>query len=155
MLRFFALLMFCTSAVAGDGSDRSADLRVVISTQSTSSPQTLSSATKAGTVQFIDTVVTNVGTRPRALVAWTQYGWSWMSDTKDVSPGIEAVKNAPERFVLEPGGSYARAVEVFTDGKRPVTFRLGFFPMAEVPVSGRVPPLPITSISWSNAITLR
>ena len=150
----FALLALCmlsVPAAAGDAGP-SADLQVVISAHGRTPKGPLEPF--AAKVQFIDTVVTNVGTRPRTIVAWTQYGWSWVSNSAQVSPGIEAMKNAPKTIVLEPGKSFSRGVEVYVVGARPVTFRLGFYPTADVPVSGRVPPLANASLFWSNALTL-
>lgn len=46
----------------------------------------------AAKVQLGDTVVTDVGTKHPTLVAWTQYGWSWMSNTAQVSPGTRRSK---------------------------------------------------------------
>ena len=151
----FALLALCVFSVpiaAGDAHS-SADLRVVISTHGRGPKGPVEPF--AAKVQFIDTVVTNVGTQPRTIVAWTQYGWSWVSNSAQVSPGIEALKNAPESVVLEPGKSFSRAVEVYVVGARPVTFRMGFYPAADTPVSARVPPIPDAELSWSNSLTLR
>lgn len=138
-------------AAGQSGHPDDADLRVVIAAQDSSLATNLPSG---GRVQFVNTVVTNSGTKPQDIVAWTQYGWSWKADSSAVAPGIEALQNVPERFVLGPGKSYSRAVEVFTDGVRPVTFRLGFFPRAEAPLSGRMPAIADSALSWSNAITL-
>ena len=147
-----ALCVLSTPVTAGD-TNPSNDLRVVISLHGRAPKGPVEPF--AAKVQFIDTVVTNVGTRPRTIVAWTQYGWSWVSNSAQVSPGIEALKNAPESVVLEPGKSFSRPVEVYVVGARPVTFRLGFYPTADVPVSARVPPIPDAELSWSNALTLR
>ena len=150
----FALLVLCmlsTPVTAGDARP-SNDLRVVISLHGRAPKGPVEPF--AAKVQFIDTVVTNVGAQPRTIVFWTQYGWSWVSNSAQVSPGIEALKNAPESVVLEPGKSFSRAVEIYVVGARPVTFRLGFFPATEVPVSARVPPIAVSEISWSNALTL-
>ena len=151
----FALLALCLLSVpvaAGDAPPNS-DLRVVITLHGHAPKGPVEPF--AAKVQFIDTVVTNVGAKPRTIVAWTQYGWSWVSNSAQVSPGIEALKNAPEGVVLEPGKSFSRAVEVYVVGARPVTFRLGFYPTADVPVSARVPPIPDAELSWSNSLTLR
>ena len=151
-LALLALCILSTPAAAGDVRP-SADLRVVISAHGRAPKGPIEPF--AAKVQFIDTVVTNVGTQPRTIVAWTQYGWCWVSNSAQVSPGIEALKNAPETVVLEPDQSFSRAVEVYVVGARPVTFRLGFFPTADVPVSARVPPIADSELSWSNALILR
>ena len=149
---FLALCLLSVPVAAGDALSTS-DLRVVISLHGRAPKGPVEPF--AAKVQFIDTVVTNVGAKPRTIVAWTQYGWAWVSNSAQVSPGIEAMKNAPESVVLEPGKFFSRAVEVYVVGARPVTFRLGFYPTADVPVSARMPPIPNAELSWSNSLTLR
>jgi hypothetical protein len=150
-----ALLALCglSFLVAADERGPRADLQVVISARGPASKRPVRPF--AAKAQFIDAVVTNVGTKPRTIIAWTQFGWSWVSNSAQVSPGIEALKNAPETIVLEPGKSFRRPVEVYVVGARPVTFRLGFYATADVPISARVPPLPSSELSWSNALTIR
>ena len=143
----------CCPATAGQDHHPKAELRVTISARGRALKTPVEPF--AAELRFIDTVVTNVSQKPQTIVAWTQYGWSWVSNSAQVSPGIEALKNAPETVVLEPGQSLARAVEVYVVGARPVTFRLGFFAQADTPVSARVPPVSSSSITWSNALTLR
>ena len=143
----------CGLASAGHDDPSKADLRVTISARGRIWKTPV--APFAAEVRFVDTVVTNVSSKPQTIIAWTQYSWSWVSSSPQVSPGIEALKNASETVVLDPGQSFARAVEVYVVGARPVTFRLGFYPAADAPVSARVPPVSSSSIMWSNTITFR
>jgi len=109
---------------------------------------------KSQHIFFVDTKVTNVSHREQKLVAWTQYGWSWISSSAQVRPGIEATKNSPARIVLQPGQSYARAVEMFSMTHRPVTFKLGFAPQAQRPISGQANSAAVGELFWSNLVTL-
>src|SRR6266566_4840575 len=79
---------------------------------------------------YVDTKIKNISATNREIIVWTQYGWSWMSDSPGISPGIEALANYPSSITLKPGQEYHRAIEAHADPHRigPVTFRLGFAP---------------------------
>lgn len=109
---------------------------------------------KSRHVFFVDTKVTNVSHREQEIVTWTQYGWSWRSSSPEVAPGIEALQNVRVRIVLQPGQSYDRPVEMFSSALRPVTFRLGFVPITEGPISVLPNPAEYRAIFWSNPVTL-
>ena len=152
-IALLALAGLCGFASAGHDDHSKADLRVTISARGRVLKTPV--APFAAEMRFVDTVVTNVSTKPQTIIAWTQYSWSWVSSSPQVSPDIEALKNASETVALEPGRSIARAVEVYVVGAQPVTFRLGFYPAAEAPVSASVPPVSGASITWSDTITFR
>ena len=107
------------------------------------------------TGQFmVNTTVTNISQNPQIITEWTQAGWSWVSDNSAVTPGIEALKNAPYRITLKPGEAHKSGAEMWADmkAKRPITFRLKYVPNVNSPAS--------TSVGWkkdavwSNRVTL-
>lgn len=103
---------------------------------------------------LVDTKVTNISHRTQEIVAWTNYGWSWLSSSPEVGPEISTLSNGPSRIVLRPGESYARTVGMGSSSLRPVTFRLGFVPKTEDPASARLNPADNGEIFWSNYVTL-
>jgi hypothetical protein len=107
---------------------------------------------------FVDTKVENISNEDQNIIVWTQQGWSWISDNFGVVPGTEAANNSASKINLRPGQEYAGAVEIFFDPHKtkPVTFRLGFFPRAELPISGQpgFASLHSNEIVWSNPVTL-
>jgi hypothetical protein len=107
---------------------------------------------------FVDTKIKNISDADQEIVVWTQQGWSWVSDNPDVAPGTEAAKNIPAKIELKPGEEYAGAVELFCDPNKnkPLTFRLGFTPKAETPVSDEAGFASAQNkvILWSNAVAL-
>ncbi len=109
---------------------------------------------KSHGIFFVDTKVTNISHHALEIITWTQYGWSWISNNPQVHPGIEALANVRSSVILKPGQSYARPVEMFSGSYRPVTFRLGFAPNAERPLSGQPNVGESEEIFWSNPVTL-
>jgi hypothetical protein len=107
-------------------------------------------------VFFVKTTITNTSSSDRKITVWTQHGWSWLSSSPDVSPGIEALQNISSRGTLHPGEAYESSVEMWIDprGKRRVTFRLGFYPDATRPVSKMKGADLSNTVSWSNEVTL-
>jgi hypothetical protein len=107
-------------------------------------------------VFFVKYTIRNIGSSDRKITVWTQHGWSWLSSSPDVSPGIEALQNISSRGTLHPGEAYESSVEMWIDprGKRPVTFRLGFYPDATRPVSKKKGAELSKAVSWSNDVTL-
>ncbi len=105
---------------------------------------------------YLETKITNIGATEQEIVVWTQQGWSWMSDTAAVTPGIEALKNVPTRVTLKPNERYNGRVEMFSNSQktRPVTFRSGFFPQAARPIFGQPGMEKSEGIIWSNPVKL-
>lgn len=106
---------------------------------------------------WVQTKVSNNGTRSRAITEWSQAGWSWVSDNPAVTPDISAAQNFPITVRLTPGWAYRSRVLVHCDqrSRRPLRFRLGFVPRARRPASG-IPGIRKTrDIIWSNPVTLR
>jgi hypothetical protein len=104
---------------------------------------------------YLDTKVTNISYQEQEIVAWTQYGWSWISSSPQISPGIEALNNVKAQVILKPGQTYDRKVEMFSSSHRLQTFRLGFAAKVEVPVSGQSNGSKGERIFWSNPVTLK
>src|SRR5258708_2426943 len=102
-------------------------------------------------VFFVKTTIRNTSSTDRKITVWTQHGWSWLSSSPDVSPGIEALQNISSRGTLHPGETYESSVEMWIDprGKGPVTFRLGFYPDATRPVSKMKGADLSKAVSWS------
>jgi hypothetical protein len=107
-------------------------------------------------VFFVKYTIRNISSIDRKITVWTQHGWSWLSSSPDVGPGIEALQNISSRGTLHPGAAYESSVEICVDprGKRPVTFRLGFYPDATRPVSKMKSADLGKAVSWSNNVTL-
>lgn len=107
-------------------------------------------------VFFVKYTITNISVDDQNITVWTQHGWSWLSSSPEVSPGIEALQNISSRGTLHPREIYQSSVEMWTDprGKRPVTFRLGFYPDATRPVSTMKGTDLGKAVSWSNEVTL-
>ena len=107
-------------------------------------------------VFFVKYTIKNISSSDRKITVWTQHGWSWLSSSPDVSPGIEAFQNISSRGTLHPGETYESSVDIWVDprGTRPVTFRLGFYADATSPVSGMRDKGISKAVSWSNEVTL-
>ncbi len=107
-------------------------------------------------VFFVNTTVRNISGSDQTITVWTQYGWSWLSSSPAIRPGIEASNNVPSQKTLHPGEAYTSMVEMTSDpsGKRPVIFRLGFYPNPTRPVSGMKNVDLSNAVSWSNEVTL-
>ncbi len=107
-------------------------------------------------VFLVDTSVTNVSGRDQEIIVWSQYGWSWVADNRAVHPGIEALKNILVKKTLRSKQNYSAKVEMISDSgaRRPVTFRLGFCPRAERPVTGLKDYGAAGGAYWSNPVTL-
>lgn len=107
---------------------------------------------------LVATKIKNVSDVDQEIVVWTQQGWSWISDNADVVPGTEAAQNADAKIELKPGQEYAGMVELFCDPNknRPLMFRLGFTPKAELPVSDQsgFGSAQARVVLWSNAVAL-
>jgi len=104
---------------------------------------------------WAETTVTNVSGINQKIVVWSQYGWSWLSNNEAVQPGIEAAQNIATRSVLRPGQKYVAKVELFANPRfrRPLTFRLGFYPTPERPISG-MKSATNQIVSWSDDVVL-
>jgi len=112
-------------------------------------------------VFFVKTTITNISGSDRKITVWTQHGWSWLADCPDdmrdcPAPGIEARQNISSRGTLHRGETYESSIEMWIDprGKRPVKFRLGFYPDATRPVSKMKGADLVNAVSWSNDVTL-
>ena len=105
---------------------------------------------------YIDTKITNISTTTQDIVVWTQQGWSWIADTSDVMPDIAAKKNISTHLTLQPHEAHHGRVVMFANPQkaRPVTFRLGFFPQAERPISVQPEMATSEAIIWSNSVRL-
>lgn len=105
---------------------------------------------------YIDANVKNISNTNQEIIVWTQYGWSWISDRSDISPGIEAKKNSPKSIILKPGQEYISGIEMHSDPRRTgsLTFRLGFYPRAAFPVSTNMDKVKREDIIWSNPVVL-
>jgi hypothetical protein len=107
---------------------------------------------------LVATKIKNISAVEQEIVVWTHQGWSWVSDNPDVVPGTEAAQNVPAKIALKPGEEYAGAVELVCDPNKnkPLTFRLGFTPKAETPVSDEAGFASAQNkvILWSNAVAL-
>lgn len=105
---------------------------------------------------YVNTKVRNVDGRRQEIVAWTQFGWSWISSNPAISPGTEAAQNIATRVALQPGQEYVRSVELFSRRRaaKPVTFRLRFFPQVDRPMSDQPEATWRAAGYWSNSVTL-
>ena len=81
----------------------------------------------------------HIGDADQTVVAWTQSGWSWLSDNPAIFPGIAAQQNFTFRVNLKPAEVHKEPVEMGfgLHKSTPDTFRLGFCPKAESPLSGQ------------------
>jgi len=100
----------------------------------------------------------HTGEADQTVVVWTQSGWSWLSDNPAIFPEIAAQQNVTFRVNLKPAEVHREPVEMGFGLRKstPVTFRLGFCPKAESPISGQ-PNLAGThhdEITWSNVGTI-
>jgi hypothetical protein len=106
-------------------------------------------------VIIANTTIVNTSNRPQEITVWTRYGWSWVSDHPSVSPGIDALQNAPSHVLLAPAASYSKRLDLTVTRKRPPVFRLGFAADARMPLSGERAPTTSHKIYWSNLIELK
>ena len=161
MLRIFTVL-FLALLIPLSGRCETAPFEVKIAIDADSLN---AAAYKTRGVFWVKTTIRNISSSDRKITTWTQSGWSWLSSSPDVMPGTEAAQNFSSRATLHPGETYESAVEMWIDprGKRPVTFRLGFYPDATRPVSRLPDATPRESklkadiskaVSWSNEVTL-
>jgi hypothetical protein len=106
----------------------------------------------------VATKIKNISDADQEIVVWTQQGRSWISDNPDVAPGTEAAKNGPSKIALKPGEEFEGAVEMICDPNknRPLTFRLGFSPQTDGPVSEQsgFGSVQAKAILWSNSVAL-
>ena len=104
----------------------------------------------------VQTKITNISGEKQTITVWSQPGWSWLADSPLVHPDTNANQNVSETRVLRPGEVYGEDVGMhfYPRDRKPVTFRLGFFPKAKLPVSGRPDAIPTDQIFWSNAVRL-
>ena len=86
---------------------------------------------------YVNATVKNISTSPKNMIVWTNQTWSWVTDDGRVSTSQEAAKNSPSVITLAPLETYQETLEMATDpqGKKPITFRLGFLPTASLPVT--------------------
>ena len=109
-------------------------------------------------VFFVDTTVTNISSKDQRIIVWTQQGWSWLSNNANITPGTEATQNNATKITLKPAQAYKGYVEmfIFPHKTKPITFRLGFFPNAEIPISDQpgFASLHRSEIVWSDVVTL-
>src|SRR5215467_1243418 len=61
---------------------------------------------------WLDTGITNTGPAKEAIVVWTNYAWSWISEREDIVLDIGAKQNASTRVVLEPGQRHSAKLNV-------------------------------------------
>jgi hypothetical protein len=96
--------------------------------------------------------VKNISDTPKVITVWGNPGWSWVTDSTYVFTSQEALENCRTRITLNPGEIYRSSIEMATTpkGKRPVTFRLGYIPDAEIPLQDTRDP----AITWSNSMSL-
>lgn len=107
---------------------------------------------------IVDTKVVNTSGHIQRISVWTQYGWSWLSNNKLLSPGIEAAMNSMKQVVLKPNQEYRASVEMWASRKLAgtVRFRLGFVPNTLLPAStNRAQVKNWGGVFWSNAVRLR
>ncbi len=105
---------------------------------------------------YVNTAVRNTSSKAQRIVVWVQQGWSWVTDSPDVTPGTEAMDNYPSNITLKPGQEYDGIVEMIAGkGKKPpFTFRMGFFAKAGDPVSNHPEIAGSRAIIWSAPLTL-
>jgi hypothetical protein len=101
---------------------------------------------------YADVSVRNVSGLPQKITVWTNPSWSWVTDSKKVTTSQEAAQNVPSIVMLKPGEIYKSSIEMTTNpnGKRPITFRLGFIPNAKRPAQNTQDP----KLIWSNLVML-
>jgi hypothetical protein len=111
---------------------------------------------QGGSCFLVDTVITNRGSADEEIVVWTNYAWSWVSDSPDITFNTGAKRNAPSRVVLKPNEKYSATLQTCrrrSPGK-PIRFRLGFVPRAELPASGQNDVTKWGGTFWSGVLTL-
>ncbi len=110
---------------------------------------------------FVDVKLKNVSNRDQEMIFWTQPAWSFLSSSPEVQPAIDAPgQNIRLRWIFRPNEEYETKVGVWTDAhetKKSLTFRLGFVPRSERPVSAQKDQRVLEKwggIIWSNEVTL-
>jgi hypothetical protein len=106
---------------------------------------------------LVDTKIKNISDMNQEIIVLTRYGWSWISDRSEISViGLEVKKNNRTLVTLKPGLEYSRAIELQTNHlwTGSVTFRLGFVPWAEFPLSTNRDKVKREDIVWSNPVVL-
>lgn len=101
---------------------------------------------------YVDTKIRNISSMDQTITVWTNFGWSWVSDQPDISPGIEALKNYPRLVTLKPRQEYQSRIEMISarHSRKPITFRLGLVPDALKPVSANRQDY--KDVTWSNPV---
>lgn len=101
---------------------------------------------------YADVTVKNISAMPKSITVWTNPGWSWVTNSKDVTTSQEAAKNFPTHIMIKPDEVYKTRLEmaVAPKGTRPTTFRLGFLPNTDRPTMDAHD----QALIWSNSITL-
>lgn len=148
-----SLVLFLTVLAPPSGRCETGAFRVQISIDADS--LNAASYTTRG-VFFVKYAIGNISGSDQKITVWAQHGWSWLSSSSHVSPGIEALHNVSSRGTLHPGEVYESSVEMWINPRAtmPVTFRLGFYPDALRPVSKMKSADLSKAVSWSNEVTL-
>ncbi len=110
---------------------------------------------------FVDVKLKNVSNRDQEIIFWTQPAWSFLSSSPEVQPAIDAPgQNIRLRWIFRSNEEYETRVGVWTDAHKPkksLTFRLGFVPRSERPVSAQKDQRVLEKwggIIWSNDVML-
>ena len=106
---------------------------------------------------LVDTKVKNIGDTNQEIMVWMRYGWSWTSDSSDISvDALESKKNYRTPIILRPGQEYSRAIELRNNHQwtGSVAFRMGFVPRAEDIISTSIGKEKRKDIIWSNPVVL-
>jgi hypothetical protein len=137
----------CGSSVAT--SARAASLDVEISVDK-------NGPARQGDCFWLDTGITNTGSTDEAIIVWTNHAWSWVSESREIVLDTGAKQNAPAHEVLKPGKRYSMKLSVcrLAGSKQPTSFRLGFVPRAELPVTAQDDLARWGGIFWSNTVTV-
>lgn len=149
-----AVLLCCSPVVTGSADENPApSLKVEISINEDSLKTDFYKETNRF---YIDAIIKNISNKDQDIIVWTQAGWSWTSNNQEISPGKEARKNFPTKITLNSNQEYRQGIEIWSDPhkKIPVTFRLGFFPNAELPIPKWTDIDASKGIIWSNPVAL-
>src|SRR5712692_3872136 len=110
---------------------------------------------------YVNVKLENTSNRDQEIIFWTQPAWSFLSSSPEVQPAIDAPgQNIRLRWIFRPNEEYETKVGVWTDAhetKKSLTFRLGFVPRSERPVSAQNDQRVLEKwggIIWSNEVTL-
>jgi hypothetical protein len=104
---------------------------------------------------LVNTKITNSGYHDEGIVVWTNYAWSWVTDNAEITLNTSAAQNVSSHITLKPNQNYTAKLNVCSTAAhdKPITFRVGFVPRAELPASGQEVEK-WSGIFWSNAVTL-